>query len=355
MVSHRLRLAALLLLSALPAGAAAQADEAPEERGWIGIQVEGASLPDGSLRVMIVRVEPGSPARQAGLRPFDVLLRLDGEEVSEETLRGLGDRLRPGAAFQFTVLRDNREQRMRVTAGRQPEPMGPAAMEELSARVDSARNRILQVVDSLLADSTWALAPRQMEAARRALDEEAEAIRRVMDRTRQVMRSMRFRGPPPRVDGPPEPGRTTAGENRFGERRGPDGRSVRVRVTIGATGFDERRGPGGRGGPPPWVRSRSPYLLGERFVAGAELQEMEPDASADAGADGRRLQVVRVVEGSPAERAGLAPSDVIVSIGGEPAGNLREFRVRLRRLGMQGRPEMQVVRGDTTLVVILPR
>ena len=202
MVSHRLRVAAILLLSTLPAGAAAQADEAPEERGWIGIQVEGGSLPDGSLRVMIVRVEPGSPARQAGLRPFDVLLRLDGEDVSEETLRGMGDRLRPGTAFQFTVLRENREHRMRVTAGRQPERMGPAAMEELAARVDSARSRILQVVDSLLADSTWALAPRQMEAARRALDAEAEAVRQVMDRTRQVMRSMRFRGPPPQVDGP---------------------------------------------------------------------------------------------------------------------------------------------------------
>ena len=64
MVSHRLRVAAILLLSTLPAGAAAQADEAPEERGWIGIQIEGGSLPDGSLRVMIVRVEPGSPARR---------------------------------------------------------------------------------------------------------------------------------------------------------------------------------------------------------------------------------------------------------------------------------------------------
>ena len=355
MVSHRLRVAAILLLSTLPAGAAAQADEASEERGWIGIQVEGGSLPDGSLRVMIVRVEPGSPARQAGLRPFDVLLRLDGEEVSEETLRGMGDRLRPGTSFQFMVLRENREHRMRVTAGRLPERMGPAAMEELAARVDSARSRILQVVDSLLADSTWALALRQMEAARRALDAEAEAVRQVMDRTRQMMRSMRFRGPPPQVDGPPARGRVTVGDPRFGERPDPDGRSVRVRVTVGNTGFDERRGPGGRGEPPPWVRSRSPYLLGERVVAGAELREMEPDASADAGTDGRRLQVVRVVEGSPAARAGLAPSDVIVRIGGEPVGDLREFRIRLRRLHLRGRPEMQVVRGDTTLVVVLPR
>ena len=354
MVRHRLREATLLLLSLLPAGAAAQSDVAQEERGWIGIQVEGRSLPDGSMQVMIVRVDPDSPARRAGLRPFDIMLRLDGEEVSQETLRGLGERLRPGTAFEFTVLRENREHRMRVTAGRLPAPMRPAAMEELAARVDSVRGRILQVVDSLLADSTWALAPREMEAARRALDEEAEAIRQVMDRTRQVMRSMRFRGPPPRVDGPPARGRVTVGETRFDERRGPDGRRVRVRITVDDTDFGERRGPGGQR-PPPGVRFRSPYLLGERFVAGAELEEMQPDARADAQETGKWLQVVRILEGSPAARAGLAPSDVIVRIGGEPVGDLREFRIRLRRLHLRGRPEMQVVRGDTTLVVVLPR
>ena len=61
------------------------------------------------------------------------------------------------------------------------------------------------------------------------------------------------------------------------------------------------------------------------------------------------------MEGSPADRAGLAPEDVIVSIGGAPVGSLREFRIRLGRVILQGPPEMQVVRGDTTFVVTLPR
>ena len=77
---------------------------------------------------------------------------------------------------------------------------------------------------------------------------------------------MRFRRPTrPPPDAPP-----CADEARRDERRGPAGRP-RPRVTVGGE-FGERRGPGG---PRPNSRFRSPYLLGERFVAGAELEEME--------------------------------------------------------------------------------
>ena len=353
---------AFLTLALFPAGAAAQANGSPEEGGWIGIQVEGRALPDGSTRVMIVRVDRGSPARQAGVRPFDILVRLDGEEVSPEALLELGERLRPGLPLQLTVLRGNRELTLRVIAGTRPDPMDPATMEEFTARVDSARLQILRMVDSLMADTTWARLRTDMEAARRALVEEAEArgemeaaaeamrrVRVMMERTREAMRSQRF-GPRPPVGPPPARVRVTPGETGV-EGRGSGGPPDRGRVR-GADGrFGDRRG---RGGPPPGVRFRSPYLLGHQFVAGAELVEMEPADPADARARGR-LQVVQVVEDSPAYRAGLAPEDVIVSIGGEPVGNLREFRIRLGRLIGRGRPEMQVVRGDSTLVIILPR
>ena len=361
--------AALLLLSLLPAAATAQTDVSGEGRGWIGIQVEGRALPDGSARVMIVRVDNGGPAERAGVRPFDILLRLDGTDVSPEILSDLGDRLRPGTLVRLGVLRGGRERSVRVIAGRRPEPMGPAAMEELTARFDSARFQILHMMDSLLADTTWALARAEVERARRALDAEVqdardlEATREVMARTREVMartrevmartreamRSMRFRRPRPPVGPPPARGRITVGE-----RRGPGGRPEGVRVTVGGAGFDERRGPGRRP-PPPGVRFRSPYLLGERFVAGAELEEMEPDATAVSGVGAGRFQVVRVVEGSPADRAGLAPQDVIVGIGGQPVGDLMELRIRLGRLSRRGSPEIQVARGDTTLVITLSR
>ena len=356
---------ALLALALFPAGAAAQADGSPEEGGWIGIQVEGRSLPDGATRVMIVGVEHGSPARQAGVRPFDILVRLDGEEVSPEVLLELGERLRPGLPLRLTVLRGNRVRTLRVIAGARPEPMDPATMEELTARVDSARLQLLNMMDSLLADTTWARVRADMEATRRALAERAEATgqmeavtemmeraRAVMGRAREAMRSRRYGRPWPPAGPPPARVRITVGEAGADERRGPEGRPGRGRITIGRGGPGDGRGPGR---PPPGVRFRSPYLLGEHFVAGAELEEMEPAAPVDARAGGGRLLVVQVLEGSPADRAGLAPEDVILTIGGAPVGSLREFRIRLGRVILRGRPEMQIVRGDSTLVVTLPR
>lgn len=355
--------AALLLLSLFPAGAAAQTEVAREAGGWIGIEVEGRALPDGSTRVMIVRVDRGSPADRAGVRPFDLLLRLDGTDVSPEVLLELGERLRPGLPVELTLLRGNRERTLPVIAGTRPEPMDPATMEEFTARVDSARLQILHLVDSLMADTTWARVRTDMETARRALAEQAGAageleataevmqrVREMMGRARETMRSQRLGRPRPPVGPPPPRARVTGDETAVGERRGRRGPPGRGRVAVGRSGSGERRGPGG---PPPGVRFRSPYLLGDRFVAGAELEVVELDVPAGTG--GRRLQVVQVLEGSPADRAGLAPEDLIVTIGGEPVGNLREFRIRLGRLIVRGRPDMQVVRGDSTLVITLPR
>ena len=363
MVRFRLPAAAVLLLSVLPAEAEAQTGAPTEERGWIGIQVEGRALPDGSARVMIVRVESGSPAEGAGVRPFDVLLRLDGADTSPEALLELGERLSPGLPVELTVLRGNRERTLRLVAGTRPAPMDPASMEEFTARVDSARLQILRMVDSLMADTTWARFRTDMEVARRAMVEQAEAagqleaaaevmerMREMMARAREAMGSQRFGRPRPAVGPPPARVRITVDDTAAGERRDRGGPPDRGRIVVGRRGSGEYRGPGG---PPPGVRFRSPYLLGDRFVAGAELEVVEPDAPAGTG--GRRLQVLQVLEGSPADRAGLAPADVIVTIGGEPVGNLREFRVRLGRLVLRGRPARQIVRGDTTLVITLPR
>lgn len=359
------------MLSLCAPGAEAQAGVPPEEDGWIGIQVEGRALPDGSNRVMIVRVDRGSPADRAGVRPLDLLLRLDGADVSPEALVELGERLRPGLPVELTVLRANQERTLRVIAGTRPDPMDPVTMEEFTARVDSARLKILRVVDSLMADTTWARVRADMEATRRVLVEEAETTgqmeatadamerareamartREMMVRAREAMRSQRF-GPRPPGGPPPARVRITVDETGPDERRGRAGPPARGRITIDGSGFGGRRGPGG---PPSGVRFRSPYLLGDRFVAGAELRVVERDTPANPGTGGRRFQVVQVVEGSPAYRAGLAPEDVIVSIGGAPVGSLREFRIRLGRVILQGRPELQIVRGDSTLVVTLPR
>ncbi len=363
MFRPRMSAAALLLLSLFPVGAESQAGETGREAGWIGIQVEGRARADGSVRAMVVRVEDGSPAQRAGLRPFDVLLRLDGEEVTPEALPELGERLHPGHPHLLTVLRGRRERTLRVIAGHRPALMSPAAMEEFAIRVDSARRQILRVVDSLLADTAWARIRTEVEAAARILAEslevaiepetetDAEAMERTREavmRARETMRSMRFGRPP--VVPSSRHARTDAGESGTHGRSGPERTLDRERSTVEESGHGLRRG---GEVPPPGVHLRSPYLLGGRFVAGAELEAVELDAPTGAGE--RRLRIVQVVEGSPADHAGLAPGDVIVRIDGEPAGTLREFRMRLGRGVHRGRPQMVIARGDTILVVTLPR
>ena len=228
--------ALLLMLPLLAAGAEAQTRAQAAEDGWIGIQVEGRALPDGSTRVMIVRVDRGSPADRAGVRPFDLLVRLDGADVSPEALVELGERLRPGLPVELTLLRANRERTLRVVAGTRPDPMDPATMEEFTARVDSARLQILRMVDSLMADTSWARIRTDMEAVRRAMVEQAEPtgeleaaaevmerVQEMMVRAREAMRSQRFGPRPP--GGPPP---------------------ARVRITVDETGPDERGGRRGR-------------------------------------------------------------------------------------------------------------
>lgn len=92
-------------------------------RGWLGVAV--ADLPpDRTGRregALIQGVERGSPAARAGLRPGDVVLRLDGQPVdgSRGLVRGIAA-LPPGRNVRLSVLREGRIQEIAVQVGRRP-------------------------------------------------------------------------------------------------------------------------------------------------------------------------------------------------------------------------------------------
>jgi len=75
--------------------------------GWLGIDGATASAP---LRgAVITKVEPGSPAQKAGLRPGDVIEEVDGQPIrSLASLQEVLYLIRPGAQVTLTVVAGGR-------------------------------------------------------------------------------------------------------------------------------------------------------------------------------------------------------------------------------------------------------
>ena len=113
------------------------------EPAWLGIR--GTDLDAERARrfglsvdrgVIVLSVVPGSPAARAGLRPAqasgldisqlgDVIVAMDGHPVAgmQELAARIGAH-QPGDTVELTVLRDGREQTVRVTLGRWPGQQG---------------------------------------------------------------------------------------------------------------------------------------------------------------------------------------------------------------------------------------
>jgi S1-C subfamily serine protease len=99
-------------------------------RGWLGIATQPVRLPpalrqtlgtEAELGLVVVNVEPDSPADQGGVLIGDILVALDGRAVSDpgDVLAALGgDRIGQPVALQ--VARGGRAERLAVTVGERP-------------------------------------------------------------------------------------------------------------------------------------------------------------------------------------------------------------------------------------------
>ena len=85
-----------------------------EVRPFLGVRYE--TIADGAR---IVVVEPTSPAEEAGLRPGDVILAVDGVPVGEgnPNLAARVLRYEPGDEVELRVQRDREELEIEVTLG----------------------------------------------------------------------------------------------------------------------------------------------------------------------------------------------------------------------------------------------
>ena len=98
------------------------------ERGYLGVQIQplsedlAASLGLPRNRGEFVQsVEPGQPAARAGLQAGDVVLRVDGKDVTpEQTLSFIVANTDPGKRIPLEVLRNGRRQTVTAVVGRRP-------------------------------------------------------------------------------------------------------------------------------------------------------------------------------------------------------------------------------------------
>src|SRR5690349_798899 len=73
--------------------------------------------------VGITQIVPGSPAEKAGLRKDDVILRIDGENVtSVRKLNRLVSEIAPDHGVRITISRNGAEQEISATMGKRKEP-----------------------------------------------------------------------------------------------------------------------------------------------------------------------------------------------------------------------------------------
>jgi serine protease Do len=103
-------------------------------RGLIGVQVEfvtseiarkaGLSQPRG---VLVVKVNPGSPAQKAGIRPGDLILDFNGQAVQRmNELPDMVAETPPGTEVTVTVLRKGKEMKLKLKVAEMPEKPHPS-------------------------------------------------------------------------------------------------------------------------------------------------------------------------------------------------------------------------------------
>ena len=98
------------------------------ERGYLGIQIQpvsddvAASLGLRRNRGEIVQmVQPGEAAAQAGIEPGDVVVSVNGREVTpDQTLSFLVANIAPGTSIPVEIIRNGERRRLNVTVGKRP-------------------------------------------------------------------------------------------------------------------------------------------------------------------------------------------------------------------------------------------
>ncbi|AOJ08632.1 Do family serine endopeptidase [Burkholderia mayonis] len=107
-------------------------------RGWIGVEpqdvtpeiAESFSLAQKSGAI-VAGVLQGGPADKAGIKPGDILVSVDGEEITDTTkLLNVVAQIKPGTPTKVHVVRKGKELDVTVVIGKRPPPPPKQALDE---------------------------------------------------------------------------------------------------------------------------------------------------------------------------------------------------------------------------------
>jgi membrane-associated protease RseP (regulator of RpoE activity) len=310
-------------------------------RGWLGIsfsQIETSVNGGRTSAVVINDVTDNSPAKRAGVQRGDTLLRVNDFRASSDLLGSMGSSVEPGDTVRFVVKRGGRERDIAIVVAERPANMtftAPAVTTNgFSGRFmidpDSVRGRTKLFVDSIYAT---------IDTAHFRTMFRFDTI----NGFRTLVADSVFFATPGRVF-------------QYGL-----GDSVRAKWSVHMDSVMNGRlfefaSPGGTfnfdsGG---HTFTTTGYLLGARAFGGADLIDLNRGLSDYFGAkDG--VLVVRVPDGSPADRAGLEAGDVITKVDGTEVRSAKALREAAERVAPRAPIRLTAVRHGKTVNLELKR
>jgi serine protease DegQ len=112
-------------------------------RGWIGVEPQDVtpaiaeSFGLAQKGTIVAGVLQGGPADKAGIKPGDVLLDVNGEEITDTTrLLNVIAQIKPGTDAKVHLMRKNKEMQLLVTIGKRPPPPKQASTDDENSQSD---------------------------------------------------------------------------------------------------------------------------------------------------------------------------------------------------------------------------
>jgi len=237
-------------------------------------------------------VVPGSPADVAGVRPGDVIVRIDDRPGAIATSPDFVNGLKPGDTVQLQVRRGDRQRDIAVVVGRRPAGFATGFAMPIHLHGDSIQHAVRVYMDSIRV---------RVDSVRLDQRHIEEIVRSIERAQTQLAREQPWVVTLPGTGAP----------------------EVMVFRTDSASRLQIITG------------------TGSRSALGAEFAELNPGLAEYFGV-GAGLLVVQVAPDTPGHRAGLRAGDVIVAVGGRRVTSLADLRQLLPPRG--GSARLDIIR-----------